>query len=256
MSQVDASYSERYCAFIDILGFSGLIDDLDHEKISVAEIHRVLSAVHARPTTARPQEADLRSQSISDAVALSAAPNAAGFDAICAAAEELSRRLLRSGYFARGGITKGRLYHDHSMVFGPALVEAYRLENEVAKFPRILIPRSVARDGLAYAQQGTHWKDYFDGRFVQAADGPFYLHILRNHSRLVQKLVTPGANRSPQDDAMVPLLKAMRTAIQKRFDEASDNPEHFQKIAWFVSYWNNSIEVGIEGLEPIVTRPL
>jgi hypothetical protein len=92
MPSADVSFTERYCAFIDILGFSGLISDLDRGKISVDEIHRVLSAVHARPPTARPQDADLRSQSISDAVALSAAPNAAGFDAVCTAAEELSRR--------------------------------------------------------------------------------------------------------------------------------------------------------------------
>jgi hypothetical protein len=239
-----------------ILGFSGLISDLDRGKVSVAEIHRVLSAVHARPTAVRPQDADLRSQSISDAVALSAAPNAAGFDAICTAAEELSRRLLRSGYFARGGITKGRLYHDHNMVFGPALVEAYRLEREVAKFPRILVPRSVAADGTAYAQEGTHWKEYFDGRFVQAGDGPFFLHILRSQSRHVQKLASHNPKPSVKEDSTVILLAATRRAIQKRFDEASDNPEHFQKVAWFVNYWNSSIDFGIEGLESIATRPL
>jgi hypothetical protein len=252
----DASYTERYCAFIDILGFSGLISDLDRGKVSVAEIHRVLSAIHARPNAARPQHADLRSQSISDAVALSAAPNAAGFDAICTAAEELSRRLLRSGYFARGGMTKGRLYHDHSTVFGPALVEAYRLESQIAKFPRIVIPRAVAADGTGYAQEGTHWKNYFDDRFVQANDGPFFLHILRDHSRLVRKLAKGPSKTSGNDDAPLALLRAMRTAIQKRFDEASDNPEHFQKIAWFVGYWNSNVGAGTEGLEAIAPRPL
>jgi hypothetical protein len=248
-NMADASYTERYCAFIDILGFSGLISDLDRGKVSVAEIYRVLSAIHARPNAVRPQDADLRYQSISDAVALSAALNAAGFDAICTAAEELSRRLLRSGYFARGGMTKGRLYHDHSMVFGPALVEAYRLESQIAKFPRIVIPRAVAADGTVYAQQGTHWKNYFDGRFMQASDGPFFLHILRDHSRLVRRLAKGSSKTSGNDETPLILLRAMRTAIQKRFDEASDNPEHFQKIAWIVGYWNSNIDAGIEGLE-------
>jgi hypothetical protein len=255
VSPAHASYTERYCAFIDILGFSGLINDLDRGKVSVDEIHRVLSAVHARPNAARPQDADLRSQSISDAVALSAAPTAAGFDAICTAAEELSRRLLRSGYFARGGITKGSLYHDHGMVFGPALVDAYRLESQVAKFPRILIPRAIAADSQVYSQQGTHWKNYFDGRFIQSSDGPFFLHILRDQSRHVQKPASCAPEPSTKDDPVVILLRAMRIAIQKRFNEASDVPEHFQKIAWFVGYWNSNI-VGIDDLEPIVTEPL
>jgi hypothetical protein len=78
----------------------------------------------------------------------------------------------------------------------------------------------VAADGVVYAQQGTHWKQYFDGRFVQASDAPFFLHILRDQSRHVQKLAS-GANRLNKDDTTVILLRAMRTAIQKRFDEAS-----------------------------------
>jgi hypothetical protein len=256
MSPQDASYSERYCAFIDILGFRGLIDDLDNGKISVAEVYRVLSAVHSKKVPERQQHADLKHQSISDAVALSAAPNAAGLDAICTAAEELSRMLLRSGYFHRGGITKGNLYHDHSMVFGPALVEAYRLESKVAKYPRILIPRSVASDGTLYGRQGTHWREHFDARFIQAADGPFFLNIFRDQSRKARALAGKKPGAAATDDPQLILLKPMRTAVQKRYDEASDNPEHFEKVAWFVQYWNTMFEHGISGLEAITTRPL
>jgi hypothetical protein len=251
-----AAYSERYCAFIDILGFSGLIRDLEHGKVSVEEIYKVLSAFHTPSNPARPQDADLRYQSISDAVALSAAPNAAGLNAICKAAEELSRRLLRAGYFTRGGLTKGSLYHNRSMVFGPALVDAYRLESQIAKFPRIVIPRAVAMDGNVYAQQGTHWKNYFEDRFLQSKDGPFHLHILRDVSRISFKVATRVSEPSGNDESALIIARQMRTAIQKRFDEASDNPDHFQKIAWFVEYWNAHIHFAIKGLETIETRPL
>jgi hypothetical protein len=226
---------------------------LERGKVSADEIHGVLSMVHARPNTERPQEADLRHQSISDAVALSAAPNAAGFDAICTAAEGLSRRLLRSGYFARGGISKGLLYQDYSMVFGPALIDAYRLESQIAKFPRIVIPRAVAADGAVYAEQGTHWKKYFDERFIQASDGPFFLHILRDYSRHVREITLFSRTK---EDSTIPLLKMMQTTIQRRFDEASDNPEHFHKVSWFANYWNTHISSRvIEGLV-IRSQPL
>src|SRR5882762_8764112 len=208
MSERAAAYSERYCAFIDILGFSGLIRDLDAEKVSVDEIYRVLTAVQSPQKTVRP-EADLRHQSISDAITLSAAPNAAGFDAICSAAGELSRRLLRSGYFTRGGLTKGRLYHDRNTVFGPALIEAYRLENKVAKYPRILVPRLVAADARLYAQQGTHWEKAFERRFIRDADGPSFLHILRDQSADVFKLVGRTPNPRIKDDPVVSLLAPM-----------------------------------------------
>src|SRR3954464_13272336 len=111
----DINYASRYCAFLDILGFRGLVENLERSNEPPTEIFRVLSAVHARKQAVRQQEADLKSQSISDGMALSAATNAAGLDAICTAAEELSRMLLRLGYFSRGAITKGRLYHDGSI---------------------------------------------------------------------------------------------------------------------------------------------
>ena len=256
MDPKDAAYSERYCAFIDILGFRGLIDDLEKGRISLGDVYRALSAVHSPKPALRRIEADLKYQRISDAIAISAAPNAPGLDALCTAAEELSRMLLRSGYFARGGITKGRLYHDQNMVFGPAQVEAYRLESEVAKYPRILIPRSVATEGLNYSKDATHWKDVFEGRFLQARDGPFFLHVLRDLSRKAEALATRKPRASAEEDAELILAKQMRNAIQKRFDEASDNPDHFQKIDWFVHYWNSQMGHGIQGLEEIRPQPL
>jgi len=47
------------------------------------------------------------------------------------------------GVFVRRGISIGPLYHDTNVVFGPALVEAYKLESRIAKFPRILVSDQV-----------------------------------------------------------------------------------------------------------------
>jgi hypothetical protein len=89
-----------------------------------------------------------------------------------------------------------------------------------------------------------------------ARDGPFFLHILRDPSRRVKALAQQKPNASAKDDAPLILLSQMRTALRKRFDEASDNPDRFQKIDWFVQYWNAQIDHGIAGLEAISLRPL
>ncbi len=46
--------------------------------------------------------------------------------------------LLDLGVLVGGGVSFGPLYHDASVVFGPALVEAYHLESDCAKFPRVI----------------------------------------------------------------------------------------------------------------------
>jgi len=51
----------------------------------------------------------------------------------------LCRYLLSQGLPCRGAITTGSLYHDGRFVVGPALVDAVRLEQSVAIYPRIII---------------------------------------------------------------------------------------------------------------------
>ncbi len=46
---------------------------------------------------------------------------------------------LRKGFLIRGGVAVGNLYHQDGVIVGPALIDAYKLESEKAKMPRILL---------------------------------------------------------------------------------------------------------------------
>lgn len=49
------------------------------------------------------------------------------------------------GVLVRGGVTVGDLYIDNMMVWGQALVDAYRIESEIALYPRIVVdPKLIA----------------------------------------------------------------------------------------------------------------
>jgi hypothetical protein len=43
------------------------------------------------------------------------------------------------GFFPRGAITFGKIFFDDDLIFGPALIEAYEYESEVAINPRIIL---------------------------------------------------------------------------------------------------------------------
>ena len=223
-------YYERYCAFVDILGFASLVEGLSGEKI--AFLKELLRTLHS-PWTARGTHkgASFRAQSISDAVALSAAVNGPGLRHICSSLRSLALDLLKMGYFVRGALVQGRLYHDDRMVFGEALISAIRLEREIVRFPRVMVTSAVAVE----IQQDS--EKYGEGIIIQGDDGPYYLHVLRDLSSL------PVGN--------VDLFITIRNQIQRRFDEAVDNPRHFEKVQWFANYWNATMPDGIPGLEPI-----
>src|SRR5262245_26569023 len=113
------TYEQRYCAFIDILGFSELIQTLDTGAVALEHLRVLLSKVHNPPATnaASMPDAEFRAQSISDAVALSGATNARGLGAIIHSINRLAIDLLMEGFFIRGAIVRDSLFHDDKTVF-------------------------------------------------------------------------------------------------------------------------------------------
>jgi hypothetical protein len=98
-------YEQRYCAFIDILGFRELIGKLDRGELSFLTLMEMLDRIH-RPARARVgdemhQFSELRAQSISDAVAISTACTSYGL-------------LLSS---ARCNFRNSRTHQDESCIF-------------------------------------------------------------------------------------------------------------------------------------------
>jgi hypothetical protein len=220
-------YLERYVAFLDILGFTGLIDGLKEEPHRVLEIRGILQTVHCPPIGGLHQfsNSELASRSISDAVAMCSAPSAHGLAHMFEVVQTLAAILLEKGYFLRGAIVKGRLFYDKQQMFGEALVQAYRLEKTVALYPRVMLTRQVVDDVEAYEAVAGQ-SEMFKGQVRQSRDGPRHLDILQRTLRLL--------NRPEYASRLV----AIKDLIERRFQDAMDNPRHFEKVQWFAGYWN------------------
>jgi hypothetical protein len=250
----DPTYERRYCAFVDILGFKELIDKLDDGAIPLLSLRDLLSKVHNPPPTnaAALPTSDFRAQSISDAVALSAAPNPAGLGAIIHTVNQLAVELLKQGFFIRGAIVKDLLYHDDKTVFGRALLHAYALENSIVRYPRVMATREVVDDVRSIDEKT------YKQLFRRSEDGPVFVHLLRaiEIAALPIELGTQSALHLRIDDAkfngkLLPYA-GIAGRLQRRFDEATDNPSHFEKVKWFGNYWNETIAGwSIAGLERV-----
>jgi hypothetical protein len=233
-----AQYELRYCAFVDILGFSELINRLAQGATPVAALHKLLTTVHAEPTGKHIRSfkgSDLKAQSISDALCLSAGCSPAGLGHLFHNLEELSRHLLKDAFFIRGAVVKGMLYHDDKIAFGDALVRAYRLEQDVARYARIMVTRDVAADVERYLN------DFDFGELLdslkQADDGPYFLHVL-SLWEVIFRVENKPLHRQPYVDE----CNQIGAQIKRRFDESVDNPRHFEKVQWFAKYWNRTFE--------------
>jgi hypothetical protein len=233
----DAVYEDRYCAFVDILGFRELVSHLGSDISKVESLRHTLATVHQQPLQAGPSlflDTDFRTQSISDAVVISVAANIGGLSELLHSLEVLTIRLLVDGYFIRGAVVKGRLYHDENMAFGEALVKAYQCEANIVRYPRIMVLSDVVVD----TRQLDHLPNVFGTSFKQADDGPMFLHVLRKMQAEMNALPLGPDN---EESNVLGEYSQIKTMIEQRYREAMDNPRHFEKVQWFAKYWNNSL---------------
>ncbi len=156
-------YGPRLLAHIDLLGWEELT-----RKPDASTLDRVASCQHliekslrgAAVSRSQPGWSMFESQ-YSDTVVFSCVPTPTEASALIERTRDFCAMLLYEGlHLTRGGIALGNARHDAGAVFGPAVIEAYRLE-KTAAYPRILVS-----DGAAPLLAGAT-RDDFDGlRFL------------------------------------------------------------------------------------------
>ena len=147
----DAQYTQYYVAFLDILGFKNLVNSPDY---SCEEIMNIYDVVQYRYETFFANDADIngniKMKIMSDSVCLyirTDFPDSLFYlIAYCTAFQ--CDLFGTKGLLLRGGITSGAMYAKDDVIFGPALTEAYLLEEKNAKVPRIIIRKKTIDEGM------------------------------------------------------------------------------------------------------------
>jgi hypothetical protein len=226
------AYAQRYVAFVDILGFS---DFVSLTESSPAEYDALLSVLREMRSRSAPSMSTkligdgFVSQQFSDSIVLSEGNSWLGLANLIETIERLAIELLKRGRLIRGGIAKGLLHHEDSLMFGPAFLEAYRLENTIAKFPRIVLSRQVLSDIRQFGSGTLDGVDAVPFRsFCRLAeDGPAYVHVLANVAAL-------SATEAAQ----------CQSQLEAQLENTMHEPSRFEKVKWFAVYWNSSLPPG------------
>jgi hypothetical protein len=222
----DDAYSIRYVAFVDILGFSEIVvrnaepDRAKQRKALVKLLHQVgdrgIDQIFGD---------DFLFQQFSDSIIMSESPSGLGLVNLLGAVSDLAEELLSKGLLIRGGIAKGTLHHDDKVVFGPAFLDAYRIESTIAEFPRVVLSSEVYKDALGFIKK----EDRF-GRLKSliklADDGPAFVHVLAD--LLNEK----------------PLRKnwhSIGPMISRLLRDAMHDPRRYKKLKWLAVYWNETV---------------
>ena len=156
---IDSFKGVGYVCFIDVLGFSN--DILTNwERKSSNPLEKILSIKRKMPGFNQIDEANdsttnrtyaCRVNTISDSVTICFGFNdeiiigdlALGLEVILSNLLYIWTTFIHNGYTIRGAIDYGDIYWDENELIGPAFINAYRLESEVAKTSRVVVSSNL-----------------------------------------------------------------------------------------------------------------
>lgn len=183
-------YRDRVLAFVDLLGWSSLVSaSRDTPEVLRALRNSMSWMLRVRNTAEKFRDEFRRAPSsnahllqqvgqFSDTVVISCRPTPEATHHLIYTVQQFCNRVLLSDppIFTRGAIVRGQLLHDGNVIFGPALIDAYRLEQSEAKAPRVLVSDEVCRL-LAFEPSKADWPDRIP--IARDRDGKLFIDFLQ-----------------------------------------------------------------------------
>ena len=192
MKMNEVEYSKKIFAFLDILGFERLVNDSRNNPRLISKIANMLfqseqiarSSLTAKLTVLKVDLNNYVYRAFSDTSVI-CGPYDSHHDLSFISTWIMMYQYLmwkEERTFVRGAVVYGDSYSDENAIFGPALIDAYRLERckTKAAWPRVLIDQSV----LDKTTEEERRRDFYE--FLrQDDDNLVYLDYLRELFHLI-----------------------------------------------------------------------
>lgn len=202
-------------AFLDILGFSSLVEE-DARSASPIHLERIIDSLRDAKASESAKELDLRA--FSDSIVISAALTPTAIHSLFLAVMALQRSFISKGVLIRGGIAFGKHYAGPDAIYSEALISAYKLERDKARFPRILIDTNLLDWFLNDPATTVELKESAKKHLLRDRDEFVFLSYLEKegiHSHL---------------------------ALLQTYSVKSVSPSVLEKLQWLAGYHNYSTE--------------
>lgn len=191
-------YEERYCLFLDILGFQSHIEDTTSSKTTSkhpmtferlkSALEKISEGVHYREelinvngtTVITSREVTQFSDSVIISYKKNGTTGGIGVLRMLKDVHMLQLQLIPKGILLRGAITSGLLYHDKDFVFGPALNDAVTLER-LANYPRVILDGELLDEAGLRRTKKADSSRTINSMVTEDFDGLFYVDYFDIH---------------------------------------------------------------------------
>lgn len=223
-----------FCAFLDVLGFSQRMKKSytnGSANSLLQQYHQIFSSRQEHFQTER-LDPYFYFKSFSDNV-LWAYPRYSDdmemeFASLMWSLSTYQFQMALAGFFIRGGFAVGPLFIDDTTVYGDALLEAYRLENEVAVNPLVVLSE------LTCKLVDKHLKYYREG------SAPQMLHVLINGEGqyFINYLYESMIELDEGYELDAASLEKHRDQVKSALHQNENDPKVLRKFHWLAAYHN------------------
>ncbi len=253
-------YENCFVAFLDILGFKDKVfetkkdDKLLDTLIKSLRINQYFTQSNKKEVgnNTKKKKIEIRSYFFSDSFVFMMKENKEDLVHLFLIIRYLQDRFWENDLCFRGAITKGKMYwpksNKENIILGPAMIKAYKLESQIAIYPRIIISKSllnyINNENISAWPIGNRGKKL--KQFIKKdKDGVYFFDIL--HPEVIRKKgedvkqinsnFSIDWNRSMEDNYKN-ILRQVEEIVEKGIKNQDEKKK--QKYEWLKSYLEES----------------
>lgn len=200
-------------AFIDLLGFSAMVAHDCETPNGEQKFIESLYECHIETKNLKKDYPDLQLIQFSDSVVFALPYSIFNYESLIKMIAGYQYNLLSKGILCRGGMSYGKHFSTEDFLFSHGMIEAYRLESQVAVTPRVIVSTEL----LDLVNPNID-KDAIKLPIAQENDGLFFINYL--------------AGRDSQE-VWLHVTKAIPAKL-------SESPSTRNKQVWLIDFYNHS----------------
>jgi len=230
-------YEERIIAYIDILGFTKKIENTVENLEMTQKIYDFISLVHKDFF----KEIDKKEKFLDSSYEVTQSSDCLAISYVASEKASVFRMLMsllylqidaiQNGLLLRGAVTCGKLIHDKTHLFGPAMNAVVDMEKNISIFPRIIVNKEVLEKAIEnpFGSNGREDEEKYLKELLKTDfDGFYYIdYFLQGCEALMEEY---GCECLPE------YLKDICRIIDK--NEQSLDIKIIQKTNWLKNNYN------------------
>lgn len=240
----EKGYVDSFVAFIDILGFKDFIIKNQFEAPyslfdSIKKCYEMVVLMTKSNSVTKEMLDTVTFNIISDSIVISVPKTTRlSFEILVSIVNLITFDILKNyKLLCRGGISEGYFYAENNIAFGPALVNAYVLENKIARYPRIIF----TLDTLNVYEKISN-KDFQNNSsyliYLDINDKLFFADYI---SYIMSAFVILIKNKIIESNYVSSLFNNIKINIESNLTLFSNDAKIEEKYIYFKKYYNQMI---------------